>query len=105
MNEVIEKIPSLVKEEINKIDTEAEVILFGSRARGDNDSESDWDFLILMEEPLNQELEELIRNKLYEIELEAEEVITSIIESKSEWKKYEETLIYRNIDEQGILVS
>ena len=102
MEIVIEKIPGLVKEEINKIDPDSEVILFGSRARGDFDDDSDWDFLILLSKPIDPETEDVIRNSIYEIELEFDEIITSIIEEKSEWERYEESLIYKNIEEQGI---
>lgn len=100
-----EQIPEIVKATIHQVDETAEVILFGSRARGDFDSDSDWDFLILIDEEVTPEKEELIRNALYDIELATGEVITSIIEETSEWDKYEETSIYKNIEEQGILVS
>ena len=43
-------IPQLVKEKILEIDKNAEVILFGSRARGDFHEESDWDFLVFLYE-------------------------------------------------------
>lgn len=105
MDKKLEEIPKIVKEVIHQIDEAAEVILFGSRARGDFDADSDWDFLILIDEEVTSEKEELIRDALYDIELASGEVITSIIEEKSEWDKYEETLIYKNIEEQGILVS
>jgi predicted nucleotidyltransferase len=95
-------IMDLVKAEIEQIDKGAEVILFGSRARGNYDADSDWDFLILLSYPVDFDVEELIRNKLYEIELETGEIITSIIEEKSIWEKYERTLIYKNIKEEGI---
>jgi predicted nucleotidyltransferase len=36
-----------VKEAIKSIDPKAKVILFGSKARGDDKSSSDWDFLVL----------------------------------------------------------
>ncbi len=94
----------LVKAEIEQIDKGAEVILFGSRARGNYDADSDWDFLILLSYPVDFDVEGLIRNKLYEIELETGEIITSIIEEKSIWEKYERTLIYKNIKEEGIVV-
>ncbi|HMO41247.1 MAG TPA: nucleotidyltransferase domain-containing protein [Saprospiraceae bacterium] len=97
-------IMDLVKAEIEQIDKGAEVILFGSRARGNYDADSDWDFLILLSYPVDFDVEELIRNKLYEIELETGEIITSIIEEKSIWEKYERTLIYKNIKEEGIVV-
>ena len=105
MEIITDKIPELVKMEVIRLDEDAEVILFGSRARGDFDSDSDWDFLILLSKPFDSEFEDLIRNRLYEIELEVGEVITSLIEEKNEWEKYEESLIYKNIEEQGIAVS
>lgn len=105
MEKTTKDIPDQVKEAVLQIDKEAEIILFGSRARGDYGSGSDWDFLILLDGPATSEKEEQIRNRIYDIELETEEVITSIIEQKSEWQKYEETLIYKNIEEQGKLVA
>ena len=44
-NELIEQIRQAVYE----IEPEAEIILYGSRSRGDALSESDWDFLILVD--------------------------------------------------------
>jgi predicted nucleotidyltransferase len=105
MDQIIEQIPDLVRIAINQIDESAEVILFGSRARGDFDSDSDWDFLILIQEELTSEKEELMRNAIYDIELATGEVITSIIEEKLEWEKYDQTLIFKNIEEEGIPVS
>ncbi len=105
METIVKEIPDRVKEAVHQIDKAAEIILFGSRARGDYGSDSDWDFLILLKSPMTWEVEELIRNRIYDIELETEEVITSIIEQKSEWKKYEKALIYKNIEEQGKLVA
>lgn len=99
------QIPEKVKEAVKSIDKDAKVILFGSRASGDYGLDSDWDFLILLNEPVNTETEDLIRNKLYEIELENEQVITSIIETKPEWEKYKATLIYKNIKKHGKLVA
>ena len=41
-----------VKEAVWKIEPTAEVILYGSRARGDSTCESDWDFLVLVDGPV-----------------------------------------------------
>lgn len=98
-------IPELVKAEVLKIDPRAEVFLFGSRARGDFNSESDWDFLILLSKPVNFVTQKLIWDRLYDIELESEQMITSLIEEKSEWRKYSEAPIYENIERQGITIS
>ena len=42
-----------VKEIVHATDPEAEVILFGSRARGDAMEDSDWDILILTPKAVN----------------------------------------------------
>jgi len=42
-----------VKEIVQATDPEAEVILFGSRARGDAMEDSDWDILILTPKAVN----------------------------------------------------
>jgi len=47
---------STVRKKIRDIDPEARIILFGSRARGDSNPNSDWDFLILTRKEVNQDL-------------------------------------------------
>ncbi|HFA47793.1 MAG TPA: nucleotidyltransferase domain-containing protein [Bacteroidetes bacterium] len=91
-----------VKKEINKISANNDVILFGSRARGDHKRESDWDFLILLgKDAISKKEKKEIRERLYEIELATDQVISSIIHTKSEWEKRAVTPIYQIIKEQG----
>lgn len=97
MNQIISKVKSTVQ----NLDENAQVILYGSRARGDFKKGSDWDFLILLEKELNEKLEEEIRNGLYEIELEVEEVISPIIENNSKWKTLNFLPFYQNILKEG----
>lgn len=101
--EVLEttKIPALVKNEVKSLDAGAEVILFGSRARGDWRKDSDWDFLILLDGEISEPLKRDIRDRLYEVELETEEVISTIIENKKDWLRYEITPLYKNIKKEG----
>jgi len=96
------EIPVLVKDEILKIDHKAEVILFGSRARGDFRQDSDWDFLILLERPLSPALKDLIREKLYQLELDTNEVISSLVHNKQEWESRSVMPIYQVIQLEGI---
>jgi uncharacterized protein len=37
-----------IRQKVNEIDNTAEVILYGSRARGDNRHDSDWNVMILL---------------------------------------------------------
>jgi predicted nucleotidyltransferase len=53
----------------------SDIILFGSRARGNAVKHSDWDILILLNTPeVNFEMEKNFINALYEIEIETGEV-------------------------------
>ena len=61
------------------IDTSAEIILYGSRARGDAHSESDYDLLILTDGEATLELEDTFRRILYPIELETGAVLTVVM--------------------------
>ena len=92
----------LVKQEMKSLDPQAEVILFGSRARGDFRNDSDWDFLILFRRNLDRQLRELILEKLYEIELQTNSVISNIIHTNSEWEDRSITPLYAIIHEEGI---
>ena len=91
-----------VKQEINRLDPQAEVILFGSRARGDYRQDSDWDFLILLHRHLEPALKALILERLYDLELSSGEVISSIIHTQSEWAERAVTPIYQIIAKEGI---
>ncbi len=95
-------LPLDVKATVAKVDSQAKVILFGSRARGDYHADSDWDFLILTQKEASRLLQDQIREMLYELELDQEQVITSIIESEEIWKRYQETELYRNVLREGI---
>jgi len=91
-----------VKESIRKLDPRARVILFGSRARGDSKTNSDWDFLIISSLQVNEKIKRQFRTGLIDTELEAEEVISTIIYSKNEWNEYQFTPLYRNIAKEGV---
>jgi predicted nucleotidyltransferase len=91
-----------VKKTVRLVDPGARIILFGSRARGDSKSSSDWDFLILTSFQINEQIKRQIRNRLVDTELEAEEVISTIIFSQEQWKEYLITPLYKNIAKDGV---
>lgn len=92
----------MVREAVKIVDKEARVILFGSRARGDSRPDSDWDFLILTRKKASRQLQDSIRELLYEIELNMEQAITSVIENEDTWLKYRESEFFRNVEREGI---
>jgi len=88
---------------VNSVDSKAEVILYGSRARGDERADSDWDILILTDYPVDLATEEKFRDKLYDLELEIDEPLSVFIYSKNEWKRRQKiTPFYRNVNKEGI---
>ena len=69
-----------ISSSVHRSDPNAEVFLFGSRARGDNRWDSDWDLLILTDgSKITQETEDKFRENLYDIELESGQIISAFI--------------------------
>lgn len=100
-----EYITRLIRKSINTIDPTAEVILYGSRARGDERQDSDWDILILTNYASNLEIERKFRNKLYDLELETGEVFSVFVYSKNDWQTRQKiTPFYQNVSLEGLRI-
>jgi len=93
-----------IKKKILEVNPDAEIYLYGSRARGDIHEESDWDILILLNKDKVSRLEEIpFRDNIFDLELECEEVISIIALSKKEWlEKHSITPFYQNVMKEGI---
>lgn len=81
-----------------------EIILYGSKARGDFHKESDIDLLILFDLPLNSQIEEEITRIAFDIELEYDVIFGKIIENKKYWNTSlaQSMPLHWNIDKEGI---
>jgi len=98
-------ISSLVKQAIGRIDSGAEIILYGSRARGTERIDSDWDILVLTAYPVDLLKERMFRNALYDLELETGEPFSVFVYSKNEWEtKQIATPFYFNVINEGIKI-
>jgi predicted nucleotidyltransferase len=99
-NELIERI----KKDVGEIEPSAEVILYGSQSRHDADPESDWDLLILVDGPLNDQRTDRIRHRLYKLEWEFGEVISSIVRSRADWDSalYKAMPFHQRVRQEGI---
>jgi predicted nucleotidyltransferase len=93
-----------IKRAVHDIEPEAEIILYGSRSRGDADSESDWDILVLVDGPITDERTDRIRHSLYEVEWESGAVISSIVRSHEEWNSdlYQAMPFHQRVEQEGI---
>lgn len=92
-----------VKQEILSIDKDAEIVLFGSHARGDARDDSDWDFLFLTDERITYAFRMALSRKMLDIELNENVVLQVVPRNKSDWQfKYVNSPFYCNIEEEGI---
>jgi predicted nucleotidyltransferase len=100
-------IAGMIGTRIKNHDPDAEIILFGSHARGQAHAESDWDILILINQPKkNRAIEAGYRDEIFQIELEVGEPISTIIYSKSDWESlHVHTPLYESIKQEGIQIS
>jgi predicted nucleotidyltransferase len=80
-DDLLHRVLCAVQEE----DPDAQVLLYGSRARGDAAPDSDWDLLVLLSVPATQERKQAIRYRLYEIEWETGAVLSTVIHTMEEW--------------------
>ncbi len=98
-------ISKLIRNYVSSIDPNAEIILYGSRARGDERTDSDWDILILTDNSINLQIERKFRDKLYDLELETGEPFSVFAYSKNDWKTRQRiTPFYQNVTREGILI-
>ena len=108
MNHPLEKDELLqrVKTAVQALTPTAEIILYGSRARGTARADSDWDFLILLPSPRDKTLEARIKDRLYDIELETDTVLSSIIRDQQEWRspRYAVLPVRQQIEKDGVLL-
>ena len=84
----------------------AEVILYGSRARGDARTDSDYDLLVLVDEEVDWALEDQIRQRLYPLELAAGAVLTVHAYSRRMWDSplYRAMPFTQHVEQDGIIL-
>ena len=97
------QIAQLIKKNISDIDPKAQIILYGSRARGNERKDSDWDLLVLTDYPVDLNKEREFRNHLYDLELETGEPFSLFAYSNAEWEtKQKVTPFYQSVTKEGI---
>jgi predicted nucleotidyltransferase len=94
------------RDSIRSLDPSVEIILYGSRARGDANPESDYDFLILTDGDVTLKREDNFRRQLFPIELETGAVLTVILVSRKDWNSalYGAMPFYQNVVRDGVIL-
>ena len=81
------------------------VLLFGSRARGEAEPDSDMDLLVVMSDASPQ-VRKAVRYLAVEVWLEHGIYLSTRVWSRAHWRRLEglQTLLYRNICRDGIVL-
>ena len=96
-----------VRQTLLSLDSQAQLVLFGSRAREQQHgipafADSDWDFLVLTS---NKVTEAWIREFMHHLELKTDAVISTVVYARSEWPAYQHTPLYKNVGKDGIPIT
>ena len=94
-----DKLLQQVKKTIQTLEPKAKIALFGSRARGNANSDSDWDLLVLLNGKIDFQRQRVVRQNLYKIELENNQILSSFYRNHKDWNsiKYKSSDFYRNV--------
>ena len=94
------------KRAIADVVADADVILYGSRARGDACEDSDYDILVIVNGPVDMALKKEILSNVYPLELESGRMLTLIAYSKQQWNSplYRAMPFHKNVERDGVLL-
>jgi predicted nucleotidyltransferase len=95
---------SALKREIVTRVPDAEVLLYGSAARGERTPESDYDILVLTPGAVSKAQQDEIRDAIYDIELAHAVVVALSFCTLDEWRSplSQVSPYHRNVEKEGI---
>ena len=84
----------------------AEIILYGSKARGNSDKESDIDVLVILENEVDDDIREKIFSMSFKIEMKHDVIFGILLEPEDFWSSplARSMPIHWNINKEGIAV-
>ncbi|MBR1774329.1 MAG: nucleotidyltransferase domain-containing protein [Bacteroidales bacterium] len=96
----------LLKKTANSVvPSDGKAILFGSRARGDNRDDSDWDLLVILnKDKLTWEDKNKISDAFYDLELQTGQLMIPIIHTKKFWEQTKHTIFHKEVERVGIVL-
>ena len=109
-NTELNKLLGIIKDEMRTVFQEKliEIILFGSYARGDYNSNSDIDVMIIADIEENQIMKYIYRisDIFSDLSIEYDIMISPIIETSNKFEKYKNTIPFlQNVQKEGVRIA
>jgi predicted nucleotidyltransferase len=94
------------RQAIRRVVPDADIVLYGSRARGDAREYSDYDILILVDQPVSIALKDEILSSIYPLELETGAMLTLVTYNRRQWESlpYKEMPFHKNVERDGVVL-
>ena len=95
-----------IKQNVHEVDANAQVWLYGSRARGEAREDSDWDVLVLSpQDKLTFKEEEKFMDHICELMVQTGQTIQLFAYSMNDWHaNHAITPFYKNVQSEAILL-
>ena len=93
---------SQIKRLILVVAPTAEVLLYGSVAKGLQGPESDYDILVLTDEPLSANSKRNIERQILGLELAHDVVLSTLYHSKAEWRRRATLPFHNEVEKHGV---
>ncbi len=82
------------------------LVLFGSRARGDAEPDSDLDVMVILNTPVDREVEDYVNDCAWEVGLEHSIVVVPVTVSRLDWEEglLSSSLLAIAVRQEGVTV-
>lgn len=98
-----DKVLEIIRNTVRKNEPDAEIILYGSRARGDAREDSDWDLVVLIDKPPMSHYDRYeIACDLWEKGFDIGEEINAFVYTRDQWNSAPPSMFKYNVREEGI---
>ena len=98
-----DKVLDLIRTTVRATEPDAQIILYGSRARGDNREDSDWDVIVILNKPPMPHYQRSeIACDMWDKGFDIGEEINAFVYTIDQWNSAPPSLFKYNIREEGI---
>ena len=99
-----EEILQEIKRRVLAVEPQAEVWLYGSRARGDYTDDSDWDLIVIVPREIDYKQKKKISYPIYDLGMEIGELFSIFIYAREQWEKYRFIPFRQEVEKDKIVI-